>query len=329
MFLIGASYTVEDVGAAVAGYAYNLLEWGNEEENYYKGSDYGGPGPALRYNQRGSPKNRLSHPTLDNPNPELPWFYDCSSFTAAMYNMVCNQEIFPWGFTTGDFASCLKLEDLGPVSSNKDLCIPGDIICTGGHHVEIFISKEKGTGGAHDNYTGNANAYSNKPGQVNCAGNGVISPSDGHIYRLKQEVVDGITDLNKDFSVKGGSSYGKAVNYSNFFFNGIPDGSYSLATRKSIFETLIDALSSLYNYLVGLLTYILRGVIISFISIFDRLINNTFSSLENSGTSKSLQDSGVSATSADDPASINRSITIEDLIFNKTDIFDINIFRVD
>ena len=92
---------------------------------------------------------------------------------------------------------------------------------------------------------------------------------------------------------------------------------------------LIDALSALFNYLIGLLTYILRGVIISFISIFDRLINNTFSSLEDSGNSKSLQESGVSATSADDPASMNRSITIEDLIFNKTDIFDINIFRVD
>ena len=328
MFLIGA-YTVEEVGKAVADYAYNLLEWGNKKENYYKdeGNIYGGEGPALRYNQHGSPKNRLSHPTLDNPNPELPWFYDCSSFTAAMYNMVCNQKIFPWDFTTTLFANSPDLlDDLGPVSEGD--CKPGDIICKSGEHVEIFISSAIGTGGAHSNGIG-VDAYSNKEGQVDCNGGGVISPSDGHIYRLKQEVVDGITDLNKDFSVKGGSSYGKAVNYSNFFFNGIPDGSYSLASRKSIFETLIDALSSLYNYLVGLLTYILRGVIISFISIFDRLINNTFSSLENSGTSKSLQDSGVSATSADDPASINRSITIEDLIFNKTDIFDINIFRVD
>ena len=43
----------------------------------------------------------------------------------------------------------------------------------------------------------------------------------------------------------------------------------------------------------------------------------------------SLQETGISPTSADDPYSMYRSITIEGLIFNSVDLFDINIFRID
>lgn len=277
----------------------------------------------------------MSHPTLDNPNPELPWFYDCSSFTAAMYNMVCNQEVFGWEYRTGDFLNeanksdgVIKLVKAGNANNFKNECLPGDIVLTDGH-VEIFISAEKGSGGAHTNHTGNVNAYSNSEGQVNCGGKGYISPDSGGIYRLTEEAASKITDLNTEFStsLKLGSS-GKSIKYSNFFFNGIPDGTYSLATRKSIFEVIIDALKALLNWLVGLITYILRGVIISFISVFDRLLNNSISAIEDN-KEKSLQQSGVTATSADDPLSENRSITIEELVFNDIDLFDINIFRVD
>ena len=120
---------------------------------------------------------------------------------------------------------------------------------------------------------------------------------------------------------------GQSIDYSNFFFNGIPDGKYSLASRKNIFELIVDALSELVNFLVGLITYLLRGVIVSVISVFDRLLNNAVDSM--GGESKSLQESGVSATSADDPTSINRKVTIEGLIFGdeNMDIFDINIFK--
>lgn len=125
----------------------------------------------------------------------------------------------------------------------------------------------------------------------------------------------------------GTAAAGKAIDYSNFFFNGIPDGKYSLASRKNIFEILVESLKELLNFFTGLITYLFRGLIIGIISIFDRLINNTVQSINDAP--KSLEESGVSATSADDPYSMNRSVTIEGLVFNDIDLFDINIFRID
>lgn len=329
-------YSSREVGEAVAGYALHLLEWGNKEENYCDG--LGGYGPALRYNQcGGGGKDRSSHPTLTNPNPSTPWFYDCSSFTAAMYNMTCNKEVFGWSYTTWSFRGSSALDNLGPVGDGSS-CLPGDIICSDGH-VEIFISQELGTGGAHTNHPGSnpvpkggVDGYSKYAGQVDCKGlytTKSISPASGNIYRLKESVASTITDLNTEFSAGGSSNSQSAIDYSNFFFTGIPDGKYSLASRKSIFEIVVDALSSLLDFFTGLLTYLFRGVIISFISVFDRLMNNTMGAIN--GDDKSLKESGVSATDADDPIKMHRTVTMEGIIFGDEDmdLFDINIFRVD
>ncbi len=331
---ISCGYSSAEVGDAVAGYTLNVLTWGNKRENYCDG--LGGYGPALRYNQLGTQgKNRSSHPTLSDPNPETPWFYDCSSFTAAMYNMVCNKEILPWGSTCSTIAAATSVvEYIGPVGDGSS-CKPGDIICDPSSHVEIFISQELGTGGAHtNNLHGDVNGYSNSDGQVNCRAvdNGYksISPSNGGIYRIKETAASQITDLNTEFSMGTASSLnGEAIDYSNFFFNGIPDGKYSLASRKSIFQIIVDALSALLDFFVGLLTYLIRGVIISFISVFDRLINNTIGSMN--GEVKTLKEAGIDANDADDPTSINRHVTIEGLVFGDEDmdVFDVNIFRVD
>jgi hypothetical protein len=40
-----------------------------------------------------------------------------------------------------------------------------------------------------------------------------------------------------------------------------------------------------------------------------------------------LEESGLSATSADDPESENRSVTIESILFNQLELFDVNIFE--
>lgn len=141
----------------------------------------------------------------------------------------------------------------------------------------------------------------------------------------------GITTLIDSYNgtglkASGASGTSKSIDYANFYFNGIPDGKYSLASRKNIFEILIEALKELINFFIGLITYLFRGLIIGIISVFDRLLNNTIQSVNDSP--KSLQESGVKATNADDPYSMNRSVTIEGLIFNDVDLFDINIFKV-
>ena len=90
---------------------------------------------------------------------------------------------------------------------------------------------------------------------------------------------------------------------------------------------LINSIKELVNFFTGLITYLFRGLIIGIISIFDRLINNTVQSV--SDAPKSIEETGVTATSADDPYSMDRAVTIEGLVFNDIDLFDINIFKVD
>ena len=201
----------------------------------------------------------------------------------------------------------------------------GDLIFREGH-VEIFINPTDGSGGAHGDSLG---CYINGNG-----GLGVTPEEYGaRIYRFKESVAAGITNVNDTYSITGvGGGTGAGINgmsvtYSNFFFNGIPDGQYSLASRKNIFEIIVNAIEELKNFFSGLLGYLFRGLLIGLISVADRLINNTFQSIEDSP--KSLQESGVTATSADDPMSMNRAVTIGRIIFGDVDLFNINIFDVD
>lgn len=136
-----------------------------------------------------------------------------------------------------------------------------------------------------------------------------------------------MTHLGKVTGTAVSAATGKPIDYSNFFFNGIPDGKYSLASRKNIFEIMVESLKDLINFFTGLISYLFRGFIIGVISIFDRLLNNTVASINDSP--RSLEESGVTATSADDPYSMNRSVTIEGLVFNNIDLFDVNIFKID
>lgn len=249
----------------------------------------------------------------------------CTTGVAYMFQMALGINIYDLGF------SCNSETGIGQMTSeeysgnwiritNSSDLQPGDIVMRIGH-TEMYI-------GGEENANWGSGINTNGDFDLNCAGKISKGPRLGtdfnYAFRLASDV-----PVDPSGKVTGtGVAAGKSIDYSNFFFNGIPDGKYSLATRKNVFEIIIDALKALLNWLVGLITYILRGVIISFMSIFDRLLNNSISSLKDN-VSKSLQQSGVTATSADDPLSENRSITIEELVFNEIDLFDINIFRVD
>jgi len=60
-----------------------------------------------------------------------------------------------------------------------------------------------------------------------------------------EETASQVTTLNSDFSITGTGNIGSTkIDYSNFFFNGIPDGKYSLA-RANIFDAIIDFLQNI------------------------------------------------------------------------------------
>lgn len=154
--------------------------------------------------------------------------------------------------------------------------------------------------------------------------------SGWYIIRVSSSAASSLTSLNSEFSSAGlgtGNSSSQKVDYSKFFFNGVPDGKYSLASKGTFLEMVIEKLGELVDFLIGMVTYLFRVIIVDIVSIFDRLLNNTVSSLNDSP--RTLEESGVSASNADDPKSENRSVTIEGLVFDQIDLFDINIFKVD
>ena len=183
---------------------------------------------------------------------------------------------------------------------------PGDVvICPS--HTEMYIGNNE-----------NAN-FGNDPHSGKIANGPRLGTSFTKAFRLTGVEVD------PSGKVTGaGVSSGTSVNYSKFFFNGIPDGTYSVASRKNIFETIIDALANILNYLIGILTYIFRLAAIGWIALADRLLNNTVNSI----TNPNIPAEGTIA-----PAEVinlekdERHVTIETLLYNQLDLFNVNIFE--
>lgn len=329
------AYTPEEVGNAVAGFAKHVVDtYGPNGKNIVGYRQIAGDKFDNRAQREASGKSYIGEPghsRTDNPiwNPsqynwDSPYIYfDCTSFATGCYHYVAGLINEPYATaslygTPADMQGTFEKIHWDKQDSSLKV---GDLLY---YH-------ESGNIGHGWIYIGGGQTA--EDGSVS-RDNSLFANKDVYIYRITAEGAKKVTNLNTEFSATGTSSSGaggsgnlKKIDYSNFFFNGIPDGKYSLASRKSFFEFVIDAIKDLLNMLIGLITYLLRGVIIGFISIFDRLINNTIQSL--SGTQKSLEESGVSATNADDPESINRSVTIEGLVYGDVDLFDINIFRVD
>lgn len=337
---ISQGYTSAEVGSAVAGYALNLLEWGNKSENYCDDPNGSGYGPALRYTQSSL---RDHHPNLGGSEPDLPWFYDCSSFACTMYNIVCNKNIINGDTSTIYNGSGAIFEDLGPVGDGSE-CLPGDLICgrkNDSGHVEIFISQQYGTGGAHSNHYKkkhehpNSTAITNEDNQVSCyglSGNKSISPDYGHIFRLREDVAATITDLNTTFTISGvGGTKGTGtmtnIDFSEFFFNGIPKGKYSLADGSGLFSLLIDFFVNLVDYIIGILTYIIRIVFVGFTALMDNLLSLTVNAI----TDTNVNTTDIQSTSAIKVEGVeekDRKLTIESMVFNEFDLFDANIFDI-
>ena len=133
-----------------------------------------------------------------------------------------------------------------------------------------------------------------------------------------------VETLDTTFSVAGTRS-GSNINYSNFFFNGVPDGKYSLATR-SFWQVIIDAIAQILDFLINLLFYIVRAVIVGYTSIMENILSwviNTVADTNVEDKSLNMSSTEASTTDSDD------TITVDKILFNKLELFDINVFRKD
>ena len=304
------AYTQEEVMGAVAGFAAHVVD------EYKNGNIH------VTYSQ---PK-RESNPYWDSSYTwsSNPIYFDCTSFACGTFHYVagiidyphCSGELVP--DVPSDMATYFdKITNWNYTEAELQV---GDLLSwnTGDKgHGFIYVGGDKGFANDGYYYT-NAQDYINRKKNSNLV-----------IYRLNAAGAAAVTNLNTSFSIasvnQAGGLNNKQVDYSDFFFNGIPDGKYSLATN-SLWDIIVEALKGMLDYFVGYLTYIIRLIIVGVTSLFDKLLNNAVQSLNNAAP-KTLIESGVTATTVQDDESEDRAVTIESLVFDQLELLDVNIFE--
>ena len=265
------------------------------------------------------------------------YYFDCSSFASGVYHYVTNGALFPIVSSTSSLVSLSGSDyERGLVEGESSLEIGDIVVWNNGTkgHATIYVGSEIGGSGQELAEVGGAS------GNIGFRSISYLSSHTFYYVRASETAAESLTeaDLNLEFSSATVSSGGSSYNFSNFYFNGIPDGTYSIASN-SFWSSLIETLASIADYLIGILTYIIRMVIVGWTSIIDRLFNwsiNTIttvtieidedgSKVEDSDDDTSVEDMGISGADVDETDS-EEKITLESLFYGDYDLVDINIF---
>lgn len=234
----------------------------------------------------------------------------CSVGIAYMYAKALGINIQDLGQASlcSDYPSMESNSNWETITNESDLQ-PGDIVYNSGH-AEMIIEN-----GAHVNF---GNSPHSGVVQLNEYGfcNGTFNVG----FRLASSV--DVTPSGKVPESSSASSSTEKVEFSDFYFNGIPDGKYSLAS-KNLFSLIIETLAQIVDYVIGILTYIVRIVFVGITALTDNLFQWTIKSITNtSGEDVPFEMSSVDSDSPDN----SQRITIEALIYNRLDLTNINIF---
>lgn len=316
------AYTVDQCQSALAGYCWNFYNSGAAADTHYYVADWASSTSERAYAYKDQKSPNCTHSTKLG--------MDCVGWVsyAVHHCYGIGNEEFTY-FVTPQNGAVTAYE---PVTGQYQ---PGDIL-TNYHHVFIYVGDVDGSGkGSIVHCTGSGGPGG--PANKTSAGWGVScdyldtytsNPDNavsGH-FRLSESAAASVVNLNTEHTITGivGSEQSN-INYSNFFFNGIPDGKYSLASRKSLLATIIDFLANIIDYLIGILTYIVRIVFVGWTAIFDNLLNWTVQTVVDTGTDPA--EAGLSPVEVKNTETEDRKVTIESLLFNKFDLLNINIFE--
>ncbi len=297
-------YFTEADGQTVANYAINFInnEIGDRQTCY----DTGTSNPGWKSDGR--------------------FHVCCTTGVALMYQNALGINIYDLGFSTRSstgISNMLGSPNWQQITSSSEIR-PGDIVMRDGH-TEMYVGNSK-----------NANFGSSPSNKCVKLSGGPRYKTSGDHFEYAFRLVANV-EIDPNAPVTSGSLgnldsgiYNKYFTEGKFYFRGVPDGTYSVVARKNIFQIIVDAVKEIANFLAGLMTYLFRGVIISIISVFDRLLNTTIQSMNGDpeNDSVTLEESGMDSTNAD-MQDREGTVSIEGILFNDIDLFDANIFRID
>lgn len=184
---------------------------------------------------------------------------------------------------------------------------PGDLVISSSH-VEMYIGNNE-----------NAN-FGNYPYAGKISSGPRLGSDFTKAYRLSSSVE--VTPSGK-VPASSGSTGGTSVDFSNFYFNGIPDGKYSVA-HTSLWTLIVETLAQIADYLIGILTYIVRIPFIGWTAIMDNLLNWTVETVTDTGVTE--EDMGIDSVEVEGADDKNR-LTIDGLLYNDYPLTNINIFE--
>lgn len=231
----------------------------------------------------------------------------CSTGVYYMYKLALGIDIYQYDFKgmCNEGVTSMSNSQYWENVTNQTLQ-PGDIVINV-HHTEMYIGNNQ-----------NAN-FGNSPH----SGKVTTGPRMGeftHAFRLKSSV-----EVDPSGTVRASSSSGTSVNYSKFFFNGVPDGKYSLA-KRSFWQVIIDSILQVIDFIVNLILYIIRAVFVGFTAIME----NILSWVVNIVSDTNVEDPSIPISSTEASTSdSDTKITVDKILFNKLELFDINVFSQD
>ena len=237
-----------------------------------------------------------------------------------------------------------KWDKIDPTESSMK---PGDILIVSNgsydSHAELYIgngeSANFGSGGANNcvvhkyNYTNWSAAFRLKGVDVTPNGN--------------------VPNASTSNTRERGSIYGS----SGFIYQGTPESS-GYSKSKTLGEFIVDSLKEILDWLIGIITYLFRAVIVGYASLFEHLIiDGLFDSLTgdgkvdetqiNSDNSQTAQEQNVETETTTEPTTeevteklentasaavkekdaAEPKITVENIVFNRVPFLDANFFN--
>ena len=146
------------------------------------------------------------------------------------------------------------------------------------------------------------------------------------VWRLKDSVAENLDsstfesggELGAGVSNATSTGMRKKLTVSEWYYNGIPDGKYSVV--GTVFELIIDNLGQIFDYIVGLLTLVVRMVFVGWTTLVEKLVNFTVQSVTGGEPLDKITTTDIDVDTGD-------YISIEKIIFNQISVFDVNFFN--
>lgn len=311
-----------DAGRAIASYAYDFcikfgLDSGNNQTIY--DHDNG----LAEERKKGYNLEPTTGTAQRNPSPQTRSYntpllaMDCVAFVA----MVIHQSL---GFEPDAGNNWFICPPRNKSYDSKLERVTGELqpgdIGRSDRHVLIYLGKEGG------DYTVAESLSQNPDFKGPVLTNTNISSYD--IYRVKSSAVEGLsaseikTDTDGSGLVPSSGSGRRKKTYteSDFHYNGIPDGTYSVTAGWD--DYIVDTLFAIIDYIIGIMTLSSRMAYIGWAAIIENMVSATIKKIDDDYNNDNVKEQDpVSYTVEDD------TVTVESIIFNDLDVFDVNFFE--